>query len=266
MNDLYYTHPSTQIPLAELFHENSKLPPRSSDAYTSSFGQNVVAGVSGNVKIKAYRTGTRTDLPAISHLGEDVSNILGRRRSVRSYGTDPVTLQQVGQLLGWSHGILARPEESLSTGRSAPSAGALYPIELYVAAQGVSGLLPAVYHYNPKSHSLEAVAADNALQAIYRASLYPEIVSRANLYVMMVAVFARTCQKYGERGYRFVLLDCGHVAQNLHLVGTAIGLGSVGIGGFLDDPLNDVLELDGVNEAVVHTIALGPFSTGGTEG
>jgi SagB-type dehydrogenase family enzyme len=87
--------------------------------------------------------------------------------------------------------------------------------------------------------------------------MYPEIVSQASLVVIMVAVFARTCRKYGERGYRFVLLDCGHVAQNLHLVATAIGLGSVGIGGFLDDELNDVLDLDGVGEAVVHTIAVG---------
>jgi SagB-type dehydrogenase family enzyme len=251
----------SQIPVAELFHENSKLPPRIAAPNDSLLGGTGTGSrVGDNVEIKAYRTGARTKLPAASRLEGSVTDILEGRRSVRAYPGEPVTLWQLGQLLGWSHGISARPGQTVSSGRTAPSAGGLYPIEIYVAAQEVSGLAPAVYHYNPKTHSLETVATHNAFERIRGASLYPEIVGRANLYLMLVAVFARTCQKYGERGYRFVLLDCGHVAQNLHLVGTAVGLGSVGIGGFLDDPLNELLELDGVNEAVVHTIAVGSVS------
>jgi SagB-type dehydrogenase family enzyme len=153
---------------------------------------------------------------------------------------------------------MPRTGEALPSGRCAPSAGALYPIEIYIAAQAVSGLAPAIYHYNPTAHSLEGLTTVDGIEGVQRTSLYPEIVGNATIVLMMVAVFARTCRKYGERGYRFVLLDCGHIAQTLHLVATAIGLGSVGIGGFLDDQLNDVLELDGINEAVVHTMALGP--------
>ena len=257
MTDPFRTHVGAHVPVAELFHENSKLPARVNDAGGSPFGQYHGAGAAGNGESKTYRTAEKTSLPPLSHLGEPISDVLGRRRSIRSYEPDSVTLWQVSQLFGWSYGIIPRPGEGSGSGRSAPSGGGLYPIELYVAAQRVAGLRPAVYHYSPAAHCLETVATDGAIEAVRRASLYPEIVGEANLYLIMVAVFARTCAKYGERGYRFVLLDCGHVAQNLHLVGTAIGLGSVGIGGFLDDRLNDVLELDGVNEAVVHTIALG---------
>jgi SagB-type dehydrogenase family enzyme len=246
----------TSIPVAELFHENSKLPPRISGQTTPA---NAITATDGpdNNSVKVYRTGLRIALPAVESLPVNVSAALARRRSVRSFGARVVTLGHVGQLLGWSHGVMPRAGADLPSGRTAPSAGALYPIELYVAAQGVPGAIPGVYHYNATDHELEGVTTEGGVQAVHRTSMYPEIANQASLMVMMVAVFARTCQKYGERGYRFVLLDCGHVAQNLHLVAATIGLGSVGIGGFLDDELNDVLELDGVNEAVVHTIALG---------
>jgi len=258
MSNLFDFDSDSTVPVAELFHENSKLPSRVPDTDGSPFGPGPATGGWGNVKLKTYRTGVKTALPPRAPLGHHVCDLLDHRRSVREYRDDPVTLWQLGQLLGWSHGISGRPGDSRPTRRPAPSAGALYPIEIYVAVQRVTGLERGVYHYNATTHTLESTAPGSALAAIHRACLYPDIVTQASLYLMMAAMFARTCQKYGERGYRFVLLDCGHVAQNLHLVGAAVGLGSVGIGGFLDDPLNDVLELDGVNEAVVHTMALGP--------
>jgi SagB-type dehydrogenase family enzyme len=260
MSNLFNADSNTRIPAAELFHENSKLPPRIYDADGSPWLQGTGAVESGDVQIKTYRTAKKTKLPPRAHLGEHVSDVLGQRRSVRTYGRDPVTLWQVGQLLGWGHGTASRPGEALTSGRTAPSAGALYPIEIYVAAQAVAELPQAIYHYNAQDHLLETVATEETLETVHRASLYPEIVGHASLYLIMAAAFARTCRKYGERGYRFVLLDCGHVAQNLHLIATAVGLGSVGIGGFLDDPLNELLELDGVNEAVIHTMALGPIT------
>jgi len=257
MDDLFDFDPGDAVPVAELFHENSKLPPRVSNPYGSPFGtEHGTPGASG-VQTKAYRTGAVTDLPSLAPLSRDLSDLLRQRRSVRRYREEPVELWQVGQLLGWSHGLMRAPADASPPRRPAPSAGGLYPMEIFVAAQSVVGLKRGVHHYDVETHSLKQVAAGCALEEIHRATLYPEIVTRASLYVMMAAAFGRTCHKYGERGYRFVMLDCGHLAQNLHLVGAAVGLGSVGIGGFLDDQLNDVLDLDGVNEAVVHTMALG---------
>lgn len=254
-------------PVAELFHENSKLPPRVVGA-----GPDWKPGlepISGNADTeapgeKSYRTGPSISLPPPVHLGSQLTDVLKNRRSVRDYSPTEIEIWQLGQILGWSYGIMARDGQGMPSGRSAPSAGALYPIEIYAAAQRVCGLAEGVYHYNPRGHSLEMVMTDG-VKAVQRASLYPEITNRANLVLVMVAVFRRSSLKYGERGYRFVLLDCGHIAQNLHLVSTAVGLGSVGVGGFLDDDLNDALELDGVNEAVVHTMALGPLGGGDSQ-
>lgn len=250
-------------PVAELFHENSKLPPRVAGTGTGGepgpdlTPENIHLGTSGET---TYRTGVHISLPPPVQLGPGLADVLKSRRSVRDYPTSEIEIWQVGQILGWSYGIMARDGEEMVNGRSAPSAGALYPIEIYVAAQRVSGLAEGVYHYDPRAHALEMIMTDG-VKAVQRASLYPEITSRANLVLVMVAVFRRSCLKYGERGYRFVLLDCGHIAQNLHLVSTAVGLGSVGIGGFLDDDLNDALELDGVNQAAVHTMAVGPLAS-----
>lgn len=251
-------------PVAELFHENSKLPPRIASAGPDwkpgpelSSSSNTHLGTVGE---KLYRIGASIRLPPPVHLGSQLTDVLKNRRSVRDYSQREIEIWQLAQILGWSYGIMARDGEEMASGRSVPSGGALYPIEIYAAAQRVSGLAEGVYHYNPRVHALEIVIA-GGVKAVQQASLYPEITSRANLVLVMVAVFQRTYLKYGERGYRFVLLDCGHVAQNLHLVSTAVGLASVGVGGFLDDDLNDALELDGVNEAAVHTMALGPLAS-----
>lgn len=247
-------------PVAELFHENSKLPPRVSSAGSDGDrgpGPASSTNAQGARADKAYRTGARISLPPTVRLGSELSEVLKDRHSVREYAPSGVNIWHLGQVLGWSYGVMARDGGDMISGRPAPSAGALYPIEIYAAAEGVTGLDDGVYHYNAQAHELETVRTDGGAKAVRASSLYPEITSRANVLLVMVAVFPRTCLKYGERGYRFVLLDCGHVAQNLHLVSSAIGLGSVGIGGFLDDDLNEMLELDGVNEAVVHTMALG---------
>jgi SagB-type dehydrogenase family enzyme len=242
-------------PVAELFHENSKLPPRVAGARTS--GEPDPYPTCGE---KSYRTGAQISLPLPVQLSSGLTEALKNRRSVRDYPRREIEIWQLGQVLGWSYGIMDRDGGEMANGRSAPSAGALYPIDIYAVAQRVSGLAEGVYHYDPRTHALEMAMTDG-IAAIQAASLYPEITSRANVVLVMVAVFRRTCLKYGERGYRFVLLDCGHIAQNLHLVSTAVGLGSVGIGGFVDDDLNRALELDGVDEAVVHTMTLGPLAT-----
>ena len=247
----------TRAPVAELFHENSKLPERVIDPGRESMPAESPAELGGGARQKSYLTAPKVDLPPPTPVGANISTLLESRRSVREYGPEPVELGQLGQLLGWSYGVMSRVGEGVTSGRPTPSAGAIYPIEIYVCARNVSGLEDRAYHYDPGAHVLEALRASPST-IVAHASLYPEITTAASFVVIMTAVLQRTCAKYGERGYRFALLDCGHVAQNLQLLASAIGLGSVGLGGFIDDELNELLEVDGVNEVVVHTIAFGP--------
>jgi SagB-type dehydrogenase family enzyme len=251
----------TRAPVAELFHENSKLPERViAPGGEAMPAESAAAELARGARQKSYLTAPKVHLPSPTRVGSDISMLLESRRSVREYGPEPVELGRLGQLLGWSYGVMNRDDEGVASGRPAPSAGALYPIEIYVCARNVSGLEDRAYHYDPGGHVLEALRMSASTSIVARASLYPEITTTASFMVIMTAVLQRTCAKYGERGYRFALLDCGHVAQNLQLVASAIGLGSVGLGGFIDDELNELLEVDGVNEAVVHTIAFGPIS------
>jgi SagB-type dehydrogenase family enzyme len=141
--------------------------------------------------------------------------------------------------------------------RVVPSAGALYPIEMYLVALNIEGLEAGLYHYHPKDQLLESLRAEELRSDIESAVLYPEIVSQASVVFLLAAIFQRTRFKYGERGYRFVLLDSGHIAQNIYLVSTALGLGAVSMGGYVDEDLNRMLDMNGVDESVVYTVVVG---------
>ena len=141
--------------------------------------------------------------------------------------------------------------------RAVPSGGALYPLELYVAALRVDTLDPGLYHFDPLRPALEVLRAELAPDEVASLSTYPEIVSGCAALVLVAAIFGRTRFKYGLRGYRFALLEAGHVVQNLVLAATALGLGAVPLGGFYDRLTDDFLGLDGVNESTVYTIAVG---------
>jgi SagB-type dehydrogenase family enzyme len=158
---------------------------------------------------------------------------LGSRRSVREYGDQPLTTAELGQLLWAAQGITN--ERGF---RTAPSAGALYPLEIYL-------LTPeGVFHYEPQHHRLGLVSQDDARPALHQAALKQEQVLRAPAVFVLAAVYARTAQKYGqERSPRYVHLEAGHAAQNLLLQATALGLGAVPIGAFHDQEVQKALSL-----------------------
>ncbi|NIV39856.1 MAG: SagB/ThcOx family dehydrogenase [Anaerolineae bacterium] len=173
-----------------------------------------------------------TGLPPPAH-SSDVSleQALSDRRSVRDYGYQPLTAADLGQLLWAAQGITY--ERGF---RTAPSAGALYPLEVYlVTAEGV-------FHYEPGHHQLRLVMQGDARPALYQAALSQEPVLRAPAVFALAAVYARTAQKYGqERSPRYVHLEAGHAAQNLLLQATALGLGAVPIGAFHDQQVQTAL-------------------------
>jgi SagB-type dehydrogenase family enzyme len=180
---------------------------------------------------------------------------------VREFSGAAISLEQLSYILALSYGVTGEVllDDGLTTRkrRAAPSAGALYPIEIYPVALRVDGVQDGLYHYVPDEHMLEGLQLRDLRGEIMQAVLYPEVVAQASAVLLLTAIFQRTRFKYGERGYRFVLLDAGHVAQNMYLVATALGVGAVAIGGFLDDEANRLVEMNGVDEAVVYVVVIG---------
>jgi len=163
---------------------------------------------------------------------------LQRRRSIREYRVRPLTVQQISQLLWAAQGI-THPRGY----RTAPSAGALYPIELFVNAWEVEGLQAGLYWYSPARHELERRSEAVPRKDLALAALDQEAIRLAPAVFVIAAVYRRTTRKYGERGIRYVYMEAGHVAQNLCLQATALNLGTVPIGAFYDNQVKRLLGL-----------------------
>ncbi len=178
-----------------------------------------------------------------------------KRKSVRSFLPKPLAVGDLSFLL-WAATGIQRTEQGYEF-RTAPSAGALYPIETYVIANNVEGLEKAVYHYNIPMHSLEELKTGYFGEKVSNAALGQKICVSAPVLLIWTAVFNRSKWKYDQRAYRYVYLDAGHIAQNLALSATSIGLGSCQIGAFFDDEINQIVEVDGKNESAVYLTSLG---------
>jgi len=185
---------------------------------------------------------------------------LGQRRSVRAFGPDPLSLDEVSQLLWAAQGVTGPEKE-----RTAPSAGATFPIELYVVAGAVQGMPSGVFKYHPIGHLLEPVAsvvkaasADPESRSrrgaaapfdvrpdLVRATGEQEFIGAAPLVIAVAAVRGRTRNLYGERAVRYVDMEAGAVLQNAALQGVALGLGSVVVGAFKDEEVKQILGIDG---------------------
>jgi SagB-type dehydrogenase family enzyme len=195
--------------------------------------------------------------PPVIEGGRGIWTVLRERSSIRDYAPDPLTLEEVSQLLWASQGITREGGEWQF--RTAPSAGALYPIETYLGVNRVQGLAPGLYHYEVRNHRLAFLREDEFIgQSLARAALGQTICARAAVVFVWTAVLARSVRKYGERAHRYIYLDAGHVGQNLYLAATALGLGCCAVGAFFDDEVNTVLDIDGREETTVYMATIGP--------
>jgi SagB-type dehydrogenase family enzyme len=181
-----------------------------------------------------------------------VGQALAQRRSLRSYRDRPLTAQE----LAW----LVHAASAITSGngyRTAPSAGALYPIEAYVAVTRVRGVPTGLYHVDVRAQALELVHSEPVAGDLMLAGLGQEFLRTAPVVLVLTGVFQRTRWKYRERHYRYVLWEGGHIAQNVYLAAEAAGLGACMVGAFFDRSLNDVLRIDGRHEAALGLIAVG---------
>jgi SagB-type dehydrogenase family enzyme len=184
-----------------------------------------------------------------------VEQAIRERRSIRSYSSKPITLSHLSELLFSAQGITGgTPDQFL---RTAPSAGALYPFEIYVVANRVEKLPRGIYHYAVKEHAIELVREGDFAGKIADAGLRQDVLGDAAATFVLCAIFDRTRSKYGERGFRYVYIEAGHIVQNLCLEAVSLGLGSVPVGAFIDKDVNELVGVDGSKEAAVLLHAVG---------
>ncbi len=171
------------------------------------------------------------DLPAPTRDGMSLAQALATRRTVRELTGPPLTDGEISQLLWSAQGITP------ARNRTAPSAGATYPTEMYLlTADGV-------FHYRPQRHDLEVVSEDDVRLRLFGGAVGQEAVRDAPAVFVVTAVFARTAVKYGDRAVRYVHVEAGHVAQNILLQATALGLGAVPVGAFDDPAVSELIGL-----------------------
>ncbi|MGD8925426.1 MAG: SagB/ThcOx family dehydrogenase [Thioalkalispiraceae bacterium] len=170
--------------------------------------------------------------------GVSIEQLLVQRRSIREYPDKPLTLTEVGQLLWSAQGIT----DVLGL-RTAPSAGALYPLELYLVVGRVEGLASGVYHYQPHQHSLLRISDVDVQADLSEAALSQTSVAQAAAVIVFAAEYARTTKKYGKRGIRYVHIEVGHAAENLFLQAEALSLATVVVGAFDDEIVSETLGL-----------------------
>ena len=187
--------------------------------------------------------------------GEPIWGMLNQRRSQRRYQSEPLQEAELSQLLWAAQGITL--ERQGYGFRTAPSAGALYPVETYVVINNVEGIEPGIYHYAIETHELEQLKTGNFGSKIAKAALDQGIASQANVVFVWTGVFGRSKWKYRERAYRYVYLDAGHIAENLALAAVALGLGSCQIAALYDEEANDLLDVDGVEESTIYMTTVG---------
>jgi SagB-type dehydrogenase family enzyme len=208
----------------------------------------VVAGIAGILvwmgegphSLAEAAPGAEITLPSPRTEGSaSLEEALLKRRSVRSYREGPLTLAEAGQLLWAGQGITGAGGL-----RTAPSAGALYPLEILLVAGDVTGITPGVYRYHPTGHTLTRIRDGDLRRDLSAAALGQEAVERAPAVLAITAVYGRTTGKYGERGIRYVHMEAGHSAENVCLQAVSLELGTVTIGAFDDGRVGGVLGLE----------------------
>lgn len=201
--------------------------------------------------------------------GSPLTQAIEARRSCRRFSARTMPFEKLARVLHSSYGITGLRQEEKSAwaswGRATPSAGGLYPLELYAAVRDTESVPDGVYHYNPIEQQLERVASCR-LAEIWPCLYFPEFVENANLLLMISGVFERTLKKYGPRGYRYVLLEAGHCAQNVCLLSAELGLATLCLGGFRDGMINRTLGFDARQEAVLYCIGIGSMADEKTQG
>lgn len=205
---------------------------------------------------KEYPQARQITLPTPGDQGGlSTEQAIRQRRSTRDFSGQPMTLQQLSRILFFMGGL--NSERWGHQLRTAPSSGALYPIEVYPVVHGVEGIQPGLYHYGVKQHTLAELRIGNLRDTVVRQALMQQFLGTANVVLFMTVIFQRMRFKYQDRTYRYGLIEAGHLGQNIYLAATSMGLGACAVGAFMDDEINAMLGVDGKTEAAIYMLAVG---------
>lgn len=185
----------------------------------------------------------------------EIVKTLKKRKSIRTFSNKQVSLKELSFLL-WSSTGIQRKKNNYEF-RTAPSAGALYPIETYIVVHNVEGLQKGLYHYNIEFHELEKLKIKDFSLDLIHGAMEQKMCGIVPFVIIWTAIFSRSKWKYGQRAYRYIYLDAGHIAQNLAICATSIGLGSCQIGAFFDDEINKIVGINGIDESTIYMSVLG---------
>ncbi len=247
---------------AELYHEASTL-------YPTQIARQLPGVQFLQTSVQLQATASRSTkrhphvrtvaLPAAELPSTPFGEVLTRRRS-HVPGGAPLALETVAALLRAGYGVTHSAPLELGgeqSFRTTPSAGALYPSEIYALAFNATGLGAGLYHYDPLRHVLETLREGDLREPFAATLPMRELVADCALALIVTSMFWRARFKYGQRGYRFALLEAGHLAQNVLLGAAALDLSALPVGGFYDRKLAEFLAIDGVNEAPLYVIPVG---------
>ncbi|MEM3415343.1 MAG: SagB/ThcOx family dehydrogenase [Saccharolobus sp.] len=259
-----------RISLSELYHENTKLRRYQKEVSISTQIFSTPEMLASTSLAAPKRSGKKVPLPKNDlSLNENVGDVLRTRRSIREFGKNSISIMDLSKLLYYTNGITERLQYKLQFRdvetkvdlplRASPSGGALYPIDIYVAVLNVQNITRAIYFYDVEDHSLVLIneEVEKLISSFVPFSQETSSIKDSCLIIMFVANFFRTKLKYGERGYRYVLQESGHMAQNVYIASTALKLAAVAVDGFYDDEINSILGVDGVEEAIVYAVVVG---------
>lgn len=205
------------------------------------------------------------DLPAVERLdipALDIRKAIASRHSVRAFEREPMTVDELSFLL-WSTQGVKRVEGNYATFRTVPSAGARHAFETYILANDIAGLERGLYRYLALSHRIQQVSTDPTLPVdITEACFNQDFILRSGAVFLWTAVPYRMTWRYGERGYRDLHLDAGHVCQNLYLAAETVGCGVCAIAAFDDDLMASLLGIDGTEQFLIYLAAVGKTGSG----
>jgi SagB-type dehydrogenase family enzyme len=242
---------------AEAFHEASRLYPNVAPAQLATLLALARSPELQQTTARSSRARPHLptiDLPRGALPRARLADLLGRRRSALGERRTSLRLADLAAVLSASYAVRSR--RAGESRRPVPSGGALYPLELYVVAMDVEGLEPSTLHYDPFRHRLERLGSVNPTN-VREALVDPTLADRAATLVVITAMFWRSRFKYGLRGYRFALIEAGHVVQNALLTAAGLLLPALPLGGFYDRRLEELVGANGLDEAAVYAFLLG---------
>lgn len=246
----------------EVFHENAKTG-RYDQALTN---EQVLQEMENIYETFPYKTKSAIQLPnTLSAISNSFQDVILKRKTTARFGAKCLSLEELRTILHFGYGETRDNKNDLYIPRpfrTVPSGGALYPLEIYFFCnETVEGLESGLYHYSPSLNAVHLLVKGDLRKRIASSlvEFQSHLANELAVIVFITAVFQRSIFKYKEKGYRFALIEAGHVAQNINLTATALNMGVINIGGYYDREIDALLDIDGLRHSTIYMTGIGGF-------